>query len=589
MEKYSDQFVAWLSDAGYTHCFFVPGGNVMHLVESARTKFTWVSFIHEVGCAIAAEYFNETSGGPNKAFVLVTAGPGLTNTITGIAAAWVEGRELLIVGGQAKSSELSGAKYRQIGFQEFDGISLCESITKESYLINKQVKQSEILRLIELTRADRKGPVFLEFCLDVSMLPADEKLNDQKEFKKEISQFEILDMPKIISLLKNSSRPIILIGGETPRNYDLIDFKQIGIPMATTFNGADRVGIEYEYYAGRPNWYGSRWSNLLLQQADLIIAVGARLGLMQVGYNWKNFAPRAQIVQVFSDEIEMSKNFPRVDFKIVSRSDVFLDQMKAELKFLDVERFEEWRKFVVNLRTELAFPETVNFSRPEFVEPLRFIFDLVNTATNSNDVIIPCSSGEASYVGPMRMILNKEGQLIVTNNAMASMGYGLSGAIGASLANLEKRVILFEGDGGFAQNLQELSTVKTNNLNIKIFLMNNGGYMSIKQNQKNVFNGHYIGCDSASGLEMPNWEFIAKAFGLKYFRLDRLSLNSGEFQNFLKLKEAIFFDVQIDPEQTYYPKITSFKNTNGQMESNPIHIMEPSLTKTQEEKYIKYI
>ena len=589
MEKYSDQFVAWLSDAGYTHCFFVPGGNVMHLVESASKKFICVSFIHEVGCAIAAEYFNETSGGPNKAFVLVTAGPGLTNTITGIAAAWVEGRELLIVGGQAKSSELSGAKYRQIGFQEFDGISLCESITKESYLINKQVKQSEILRLIELTRADRKGPVFLEFCLDVSMLPADEKLNDQKEFKKEISQFEILEMPRIISLLKNSSRPIILIGGETPRNYDLIDFKQIGIPMATTFNGADRVGIEYEYYAGRPNWYGSRWSNLLLQQADLIIAVGARLGLMQVGYNWKNFAPRAQIVQVFSDEIEMSKNFPRVDFKIVSRSDVFLDQMKAELKFLDVERFEEWRKFVVNLRTELAFPETVNFSRPEFVEPLRFIFDLVNTATNSNDVIIPCSSGEASYVGPMRMILNKEGQLIVTNNAMASMGYGLSGAIGASLANLEKRVILFEGDGGFAQNLQELSTVKTNNLNIKIFLMNNGGYMSIKQNQKNVFNGHYIGCDSASGLEMPNWEFIAKAFGLKYFRLDRFSLNSSEFQNLLKLKEAIFFDVQIDPEQTYYPKITSFKNTNGQMESNPIHIMEPSLTKIQEEKYIKYI
>jgi acetolactate synthase-1/2/3 large subunit len=172
---------------------------------------------------------------------------------------------------------------------------------------------------------------------------------------------------------------------------------------------------------------------------------------------------------------------------------------------------------------------------------------------------------------------------------MASMGYGLSGAIGASLANLEKRVILFEGDGGFAQNLQELSTVKTNNLNIKIFLMNNGGYMSIKQNQKNVFSGHYIGCDSASGLEMPNWEFIAKAFGLKYFRLDQFSLNSSEFQNLLKLKEAIFFDVQVDPEQTYYPKITSFKNTNGQMESNPIHIMEPSLTKIQEEKYIKYI
>jgi acetolactate synthase-1/2/3 large subunit len=589
MEKYSDQFVEWLYDAGYTHCFFVPGGNVMHLIESASRKFICVSFIHEIGCTIAAEYFNETGTGPNKAFVLVTAGPGLTNTITGIASAWVEGRELLIVGGQAKSSELSGNKYRQIGFQEFDGISLCKSITKESFLINKQVKQSEILRLIELSSAERKGPVFLEFCLDVSMLPADRKLNDRKEIKTKISQFEILEISKIISLLNKSSRPILLIGGETPRNYDLIDFKQIGIPIATTFNGADRVGIEYEYYAGRPNWYGSRWSNLLLQQADLIIAVGARLGLMQVGYNWKNFAPNAQIVQVFSDEIEMSKNFPRVDLKIVSRSEVFLDQLKQKLQFLEIERFEEWRRFVVELRTELAFPETVNFSRPGFIEPLRFVFDLVNTLTNSNDIIIPCSSGEASYVGPMRMMLNKEGQLIVTNNAMASMGYGLSGAIGASLANLEKRVFLFEGDGGFAQNLQELSTVKTNNLNIKIFLMNNGGYMSIKQNQKNAFNGNYIGCDSASGLDMPDWEFIAKGFGINYFKLDQLSVNSSDFQSALKLKEAIFFDVQVDPEQTYYPKITSVKRSDGQMESNPIHIMEPLLTEIQEKKYIKYI
>jgi acetolactate synthase-1/2/3 large subunit len=589
MEKYSDQFVSWLFDAGYTHCFFVAGGNVMHLVESASKKFICVPFIHEVGCTIAAEYFNETSIGPNKAFVLVTAGPGLTNTITGIAAAWVEGRELLIVGGQAKSSELSGTTYRQIGFQEFDGISLCKSITKESYLINKQVKRSEILRLIDLTREYRKGPVFLEFCLDVSALPADEKLNDQKKFMTEISQYEILEMPKIISLLKNSSRPIILIGGETPRNYDLLDFKQRGIPIATTFNGADRVGIEYEYYAGRPNWYGSRWSNLLLQQADLIIAVGARLGLMQVGYNWKNFAPGAQIVQVFSDDVEMSKKFPKVDFKIVANSGTFLDQLKQELQFLDLKNFDEWKKFVVDLRNELAFPENINISRSNFIEPLRFVFDLINTHTNCNDVIVPCSSGEASYVGPMRMILNKEGQIIVTNNAMASMGYGLSGAIGASLANLEKRVILFEGDGGFAQNLQELSTVKTNNLNIKIFLMNNGGYMSIKQNQKNVFNGHYIGCDSTSGLEMPNWEFIAKAFGVKYFRLDQSNFNSTEFQNDLKSKEAIFFDVQIDPEQTYFPKITSFKNSYGQMESNPIHIMEPALTKIQERKYIKYI
>jgi len=157
MQKYSDQFVSWLFEAGYTHCFFVAGGNVMHLVEAASKKFICIPFIHEVGCTIAAEYFNESSSDSSRAFVLVTAGPGLTNTITGIASAWVEGRELLIIGGQAKSGELSGTKYRQIGFQEFDGISLCKSITKESFLINKKINKSKVFELIRSSRTHRKG------------------------------------------------------------------------------------------------------------------------------------------------------------------------------------------------------------------------------------------------------------------------------------------------------------------------------------------------------------------------------------------------------------------------------------------------
>jgi acetolactate synthase-1/2/3 large subunit len=590
MQKYSDQFISWLFEAGYTHCFFVAGGNVMHLVEAASKKFTCVPFIHEVGCTIAAEYFNESSSDSSRAFVLVTAGPGLTNTITGVASAWVEGRELLIIGGQAKSGELSGTKYRQIGFQEFDGISLCKSITKESFLINKKINKSKVFELIRLSRAHRKGPVFIEFCIDISILPEDERLNDVNEFSDtgdiEISFTEI---SKVISLLTESKRPIILIGGETPRNYSLQEFKELNIPLATTFNGADRVGIEYKYYAGRPNWYGSRWSNLILQQSDLIIAVGARLGLMQVGYNWKKFAPKAKVIQVYSDKVEMDKDFPQVDLKILGSSDLFLDQLKSELTSINSNRFDEWGNFIIELRNSLAIPESINVSRSGFVEPLKFVYDLVNKHTNGADLIVPCSSGEASYVGPMRVMLNKEGQKIVTNNAMASMGYGLSGAIGASIANPEKRVILFEGDGGFAQNIQELSTVKTNNLNIKIFLMNNGGYMSIKQNQKNAFNGHYIGCDVESGLGMPNWELVAKSFGVKYFNLNEESIKSSEFENHLNSEGPIFFDLQIDPEQTYFPKIVSVQNKDGSIVSNPIHVMEPALSNDLEQSFIKYI
>ena len=590
MQIYADQFMDWIRDAGYTHCFFVSGGNVMYLLEAARTRFVCIPFIHEIGSTIAAEYFNESSGEIGKAFVLVTAGPGLTNTITGVAAAWVEGRELLIIGGQAKSTELSGKIYRQIGFQEFDGITLCESITKGSILINEKKYKSEVFNLIQKSRAYRKGPVFIEFCIDVSNSPEDNKLNDIEKFNNILDEhISSVDMKKVINLLKNSKRPIVLIGGEVPRGFSLSEFKNKNIPLATTFNGADRVGIEYKYYAGRPNWYGSRWANLILQQADLVVAVGARLGLMQVGYNIQEFAKNAKIIQVFSDEIEMNKGFPKVDLKISAVSSVFLNQLKTELGLISSNTYEEWGKYIINLRHDLATPELVNVSRKGYVEPLKFIYDLVNMYTKNSDVIIPASSGEGSYVGPMRMMLNKEGQKIITNNAMASMGYGLSGAIGASIANPESRVILFEGDGGFAQNLQELSTVKSNNLNLKIFLINNGGYMSIKQNQKKSFKGNYIGCDEVSGLAMPNWEYIAKSFDIKYFKLGEQEINSYEFKNLFDGDATVFFDVQVDPEQTYFPKIVSKHLKDGPAISNPIHIMEPELSAEYTQKYLKYI
>jgi acetolactate synthase-1/2/3 large subunit len=589
MEKYSDQFMAWLYEAGYTHCFFVAGGNVMHLLEAASKKFVCVPFIHEVACTIATEYFNESSNDKNRAFVLVTAGPGLTNTITGMAAAWVEGRELLIVGGQAKSSELSRGKYRQIGFQEFDGVSLCKSITKEAFLIDKKVKKSEIFRLVTLSKSLRKGPVFIEFCLDVSTFLEDKILNDVDYSEQGFtSLIEDSSLNETLHLLSNARRPIILIGGEVSRDFDLSNFKKRKIPLATTFNGADRVGIDYKYYAGRPHWYGSRWANLILQQADFILAVGARLGLGQVGYNWEEFAPKAKVVQVFSDANEITKKFPKVDVKIKANADQFLEKLESKLDSVKPENFHEWNNFIVNLRETLSVPELIKLSNEKYLEPLRFVYDLINNYTDDKDVIIPCSSGEASYVGPMRVMLNKGGQKIVTNNAMASMGYGLSGAIGAAFANPNSRIILFEGDGGFSQNLQELSTVKKNKLNLKIFVMNNGGYMSIKQNQKTAFAGHYIGCDSSSGLEMPNWELISKAFGMQYYELDSTNVNSKEFINLITVDRAIFFDVKVDPDQPYFPKILSSRDLDGSIRSNPLHIMEPDLSIELKGKFLKF-
>ncbi len=587
MDNYGDQFMSWLEECNYTHCFFVPGGNVMYLLESASKYFECVPFVHEIGATIAAEYFNESNMSDERAFVLVTAGPGLTNTVTGIASAWVESRELLVIGGQAKSTELSRGSFRQIGFQEFDGYGLCKSITKKSIRIENHVPKSEVLELVSASRTFRKGPVFIEFCLDASTLSSNLDLEDSIELK-DSDEIDNKVLDEIRALILNAVRPVIILGGEVGRAVDLSVYKLMGFPLATTFNGADRISADYPVYAGRPGWYGSRWSNLIIQQSDLVIFVGSRIGLMQVGYNWKEFAPLAKIIQVYSDANEMEKGFPKLDFKIVSSADAFLDKLAGKI-VKDKLELSEWQSFIQLIRLNLSAAESEFEHENIYVDPIQFVQDLISNEVTRNDVVIPCSSGEASFVGPMRVMLNQTGQTIVTSSAMASMGYGLAGAIGASLANRTRRTLLFEGDGGFAQNLQELGTVKANQLPLKIFLMNNGGYMSIKNNQKNSFNGHYIGCDSSTGLVLPDWAKITQSFSIEYFEINHLTVNSPEFLEKFNSNRPTLFEMKVNPDQKYIPRISSTRQKDGSIESNALHKMEPELSHDDLERYLRYL
>jgi len=591
MAKYSDAFMDWLVEAGYTHCFYVSGGNVMHLLESASHRFKCIPFIHEVGACIAVDYFNEISEQNNKAFLIVTAGPGLTNALTGIVGAWTESRELLIIGGQAKSSELSKGKFRQIGFQEIDGASLCKTVTKASVCLNSQISKMELFELVELSKTDRKGPVFIEVCLDVTTQDRDTSVDSNIKYKPnaKLNKSEIIEsVNEISALLLSARRPIVLIGGGVKRDTDLTALLNLGIPVAATFNGADRVGVDYEFYCGRPNWYGSRWSNILIQQTDLIIALGTRLGIMQVGYNWKEFAPKAKIVQVDIDKSEINKEFPKIFKSYPVDCNEVLKLLPDKLIVSSDNLYSDWKSFIKTVRSELSGPDKENKAGEPFVESAKFIFDLMKI-TSGDEIIVPCSSGAAAYESAMRIILNKGNQKIVTSHAMASMGYGLSGAIGASLAYSEKRTILFEGDGGFAQNLQEIGTAVKNSLNLKIFIMDNGGYQSIRGNQKISFSGHYIGCDSSTGLGLPDWEQLGSAYDCKTFAVTSNTAFNDEFMTLFNSNEIVIFIVKIDPDQTYWPRLLSKKDLNGNIISNPLHLMDPRLTAEQESKYFKYL
>ena len=592
MAKYSDLFMDWLVEAGYTHCFYVSGGNVMHLLESASSRFKCTPFVHEVGACIAVDYFNEIAKPSERAFLVVTAGPGITNAITGIAGAWIESRELLIIGGQAKSTELSKGKFRQIGFQEFDGAQLCKSVTKASIRVDKQISKLDLFNLVNISKVNRKGPVFIEVCLDVTNQERDAMLDAEINYQvvKESPELQHLEniSKEISNLIQSSNRPIILIGGGVDRNLDLEPLLSFNLPIATTFNGADRVNAEYEFYCGRPNWYGSRWANILIQQADLIIALGTRLGIMQVGYNWKEFAPKSKIVQIDIDENELNKGFPKLDRSYSVDCNELLKILPNFLVSHKPEKLQEWKNFIKDVRSKFSTPDPANYASKPYIESTKFIFDLMHI-TSGDEVLIPCSSGAAAYESAMRIIMNKKRQLMVTSHGSASMGYGLSGGIGAAIAHPEKKVIVFEGDGGFAQNLQELGTAMINNLRLKIFVMDNQGYQSIRGNQKSSFNGHYIGCDKTTGLGLPDWVILGKAYGFKTFEIDSESYLSDKFLDYFNLNEPVIFIVKIDPDQTYWPRLLSKRDELGNIESNPLHLMDPPLSANDQKKYYKFL
>lgn len=586
--KYSDVFMTWLREEGYTHCFYLSGGNVMHLLESASQNFECIPFVHEVSAGIAADYFNEVSDGNRRAFVLVTAGPGLTNIVTAIAGAWTESRELLVIGGQAKVSDLSRSKYRQIGFQEIDGKSLCQGITKESITVESQISREKLHELCELTRAPRKGPVFIEFCLDVSASTYLEEQNrNLTEPTIRVMPAANFDLDSVKNLISQSKRPLLLIGGGVPRNFDLAGLKELQLPMATTFNGADRLGFDYPYYCGRPNWYGSRWSNIIIQQADLVIAVGTRLGLLQTGYNFQSFAPLAKVIHVDIDKNETSKGFPRTDLILNIDASQFLDSLKVILESDLRGDLTTWHQLISIVRDELAFPDTSNIARENYLELHGFLFDLFKLC-DERDIISPCSSG-GTYTGTMQVLLNKEGQKIVCSHALASMGYGLPGAIGMSLAHPDRRVVALEGDGGFAQNMQELGVIKAQQNNIKIFISSNRGYASIRNSQKAYFNGHYIGCDELTGLGFPNWSTLFEAYNIPVMVINALNAFSIDFLDLFNQPGPSAFILDLDPEQEYFPKVGSQINNKGFMESSPLHLMNPALSENDYKKYLPYL
>jgi len=587
MKKYSDLLADWLVELGYTHCFFVAGGNIMHLLESCSHRLTCIPVVHEVAAGIATEYFNEVHLG-QKAFALVTAGPGLTNIVTALAGAFLESRELLVIGGQVKVADLSRGKVRQRGIQEIDGIAIATPITERSALLEAVVDRAAFAQLTRSGLNGRSAPVFLEIPLDIQGTKVDEVAlaTPVPAFDPHFDAASDAALASILAKLSQAQRPVLLLGAGISRDTAEAlrpQLSALGVPLMLTWNAMDRLPADHPLYFGRPNTWGQRYSNILLQQADLLIALGTRLSLQQTGFNWQQFLPAGEVIHVDCDSAELSKGHPTVALSVCADANAVLKHISSA----PTSGYAEWVAFCNQVKQSLPLVEPVNNTGAGYLSPYVFAEHLSHLTTG-DDIVIPCSSGSAFTV-MMQTFAQKAGQRIVTNKGLASMGYGLSGSIGAAMAAKGRRTILVEGDGGFIQNLQELGTVAVNCLNLKIFLFDDNGYASIRMTQKNYFGGSYVGCDTATGLGIPKWEHLFAAYDIPVQRCAPGFHTDPKFLDAFQAPGPAAFLVHIDPEQTYFPKISSRVTASGSMESNPLHLMTPDLDEATAASVFRYL
>ena len=588
-QNYADQFCDWLVELGYTHCFLLPGGNIMHLIEAVRTKFECVPVIHEVSAVIAADYFNETSD-TSKAFALVTAGPGLTNCMSGITGAWLESREVLIIGGQVKSKDLASEGLRLRGIQEVDGMSLFKSVTKSSMRIEYPKSKEIVVEKIISGNQRRPGPVYIEFCLDAQGAKPIKKVKKEIDSAYSTESHSFNQSTAILEMIKAARRPIILLGGSVSRvaAKDFIDsLDLIGIPVMTTWNAADRIPSSHQFNWGRPQTQGQRSANLLIQQSDLLVAIGTRLGLQQTGFNWQEFCPLAKVVQIFEDSNELAKGHPRIDLAVNENPNVCLSMIKTELlKFVPLD-LQEWINFGTKVRSILPINEDSNRLDSVNLNPYDFI-TFLSESLIGDEIVVSSSSG-GTFTLVMQGFTQKSNQKIVSSGALASMGYAIPGAIGAAFANPNHRVVVVEGDGSFAQSIQELGTIARSRLPIKIVVIDNNGYGSIKKTQANYFSGEYLGCDYNSGLGLPNWGKTFEAFGIDYRYIEQNPDLDLDLVSKLLDQNPFGVIVKIDSAQTFYPRIPNRVQANGDIESSALHEMYPTVEDSIRDITEKYL
>ena len=587
MIKLSDYLVKKLEDYGIRHAFMVTGGGAMHLDDSfGQSKKIELIFNHnEQASAMCGEGYARIH--QQLAVVCVTTGPGGLNCLNGVFGAWTDSAPVLFISGQVKTTTTLAScpnlPLRQLGDQEVNITRVVAPLTKYAKMVTNPYDIATILEeAIYHATTGRPGPVWVDIPINIQAALIDPKKLKKFHAHKLNSPNVNRALKKAVSLLKNARAPLVVAGHGIRLSHtqkDLIQLlKQTKIPIVTTFNGFDLIPSDHPQFAGRIGTVGQRAGNFTLQNADIILFLGTRNNIRQVSYNWENFAKNAKKIVVDIDPAELKKPTLRPDLALCGDLKDILPTLVKQLKEPIGEN--HWLKHCQSLRQKYPPLREFNPRPAEAIHPYLFMQQL-GYLTSPNTPVV--ASNGTACVAFFQAFGAKTGQRLLLNSGDASMGYGLPAAIGACIAS-GKPTICLEGDGSIMMNLQELQTIKTNNLPIKIFVIKNGEYISIIQTQRNFFHGRLTGCNAQTGVEVPDFVKVAKSFGLPAIRLCKNRDLEKGIKKVLVMPGPVVCELDCTPNYTFAPKLSARKLPDGMMVSPSLEDMFPFLDKKEFEK-----
>jgi acetolactate synthase-1/2/3 large subunit len=588
--KLSDYVFRFLAARGVRHVFEVTGGGAMHLNDSlgACADIEYICTLHEQAAAMAAESYAKVTNG--LGVCLVTAGPGGTNALTGVAGAWLDSTPMLVLSGQAKRADLKGhSGVRQMGVQEVDIVAMATPVTKYAVTVMEPADiRFHLERAVHQACTGRPGPVWLDLPVDVQGAMIDEATlrgyDPAADAPQGLASPEEIRaaVRRTIDLLNSAERPVVLIGngvrlaGARASMRELVE--RLGLPVLTTWPAHDMVPDDHPLMVGRPGPLAPRGANFTLQNADWLLALGARLDLVVTGYAPRLFARAARKVMVDIDAAELRKLDDVIDVPVCADVAQFIDEMTRQLDAVRPQprdswtaRWQDWRR-----KYPVVLPEYRHLAGAVSTYVLG---EALSEATAADEVIVSGSSGAGIEIFCLAVRL-QEGQRLFLTTALGAMGNGIPGLIGACVGNGGRRTICVDGDGGLQLNIQELETARRLKLPIKLFVLNNDGYASIRTSQSRYF-GRLAGADATSGVTLPPLRGVVEAYGLPYARIDTDTDLGERVRELLDAPGPLVIEVMTPREEPRAPSLSSMRRPDGSMASKPLEDLWPFLPRDE--------